>query len=73
LQRNGELVNRQLMVGVQLLDARMRAAALHLTDSATSNASSIIVPRKQQQPLRAHRIDKAPASQVNLPNLLTSA
>lgn len=68
LQRNGELVSRQLMVGVQLLDKRMRSAALEITDGASSNDATIALPRPQPQLLRPHRID-ASASQVPCPLL----
>ncbi|EIE26834.1 hypothetical protein COCSUDRAFT_59342 [Coccomyxa subellipsoidea C-169] len=64
LQRNGELVSRQLMVGVQLLDPRMRSAALELTDGASSSIGPVSLPRPQ--PMRPHRID-ASASQGPLP------
>jgi len=63
LQRNGELVSRHLMVGVQLLDKRMRSAALELADGATSSGGAVTLVRPQPQPLRPHRID-ASASQV---------
>ncbi|BDA40503.1 probable nucleoporin NUP35 at C-terminar half [Coccomyxa sp. Obi] len=66
LQRNGELVSRQLMVGVQLLDKRMRSAALEVTDGASSNDATVALPRPQPQLLRPHRID-ASASQGLLP------
>ena len=63
LQRNGELVSRQLMVGVQLLDTRMRSATMGLTDGASSAAAPLTLAKPQPQPLRPHRID-ASASQV---------
>ncbi|KAK9917004.1 hypothetical protein WJX75_009884 [Coccomyxa subellipsoidea] len=66
LQRNGELVSRQLMVGVQLLDTRMRSATMGLTDSASSAAAPLTLAKPQPQPLRPHRID-ASASQGPLP------
>lgn len=51
------------MVGVQLLDKRMRSAALEVTDGASSNDATVALPRPQPQLLRPHRID-ASASQV---------
>lgn len=69
LQRNGELVSRQLMVGVRLLDARMRSAALQLTDSAASGSTAPVTRQQPHpQPLRAYRIDAASSgSQVVSP------
>lgn len=51
------------MVGVQLLDKRMRSAALEVTDGASSSNATVALPRPQPQLLRPHRID-ASASQV---------
>ena len=73
LQRNGELVSRQLMVGVQPLEGRMRAAALGLAPGGAqqeaSSSGGAARPRltlasssqlqPQQQPLRPYRIEDA--------------
>jgi hypothetical protein len=76
LQRNGELVSRQLMVGVQPLEGRMRSAALGLTgqQQEAASSSSLAKPtsalpsssqlQPQLQPMRPYRIE-APASQVD--------
>ena len=52
LQRNGELVSRNLMVGVQLLDARMRTAK-HTSKTSDSSAAT---SRLQIQPLRPQSV-----------------
>ena len=62
LQRNAELVSRQLMVGVQLLDARMRTLAHSVAPSASAggmSASSALSTQSSAQQLRPHRIQPA--------------
>ena len=64
LQRNGELVSRALMVGVQLLEPRMQTPAHALpapssVGGAASSSSALSAPAQVQQQLRPHRIQAA--------------
>ena len=72
LQRNGELVSRALMVGVQLLEPRMQTPAHALpapsSGGAASSSSALSAPAQVQQQLRPHRIQAA-QSQVCLKEL----
>ena len=74
LQRNAELVSRQLMVGVQLLDARMRTLAHGAAPSASASAggaaaSSALSAQSSAQQLRPHRIQAAHAQVRPLPTV----
>lgn len=63
LQRNGELVSRALMVGVQLLEPRMRTPAHALpapsASGAISSSRALSDQTRTQQQLRPHRIQAA--------------